>query len=238
MRNVLLGGVLAVGLGAAAAQDKPAAVPPPVTWVAVAQDKPAVLPPPKPADEPRKLRAELEALAAEREAAAKDLADGPPLAAERAKLRAQLLDLIKKVGEKKPPAPAVVMPPATVTPKAVEPAPKPKVVIDESFKPLDPLGYARSLYLAGDVEAALQAFHNIDPDTLPKESRLFVTYMSACYLRDQGKATEAAAQFREVANAKDDKFLAEYAISQLQMMKDRQELQTQLEQLRAGRKSK
>jgi hypothetical protein len=213
--------VLALGLGAA-----------------VAQDKPTTLPPPKPADEPRKLRAELEALAAEREAAAKDLADGATPSAERAKLRAQLLDLIKKVGEKKPPAPAVVMPPATVTPKPAEPAPKPRIVLDESFKPLDPLGYARALYLAGDVEAALLAFHQIDRDTLPKESRLFVLYMSACYLRDQGRLAEAAGQFREVANSKDDKFLAEYAISQIQMMKDKQELQTQLEQLRAGRKSK
>lgn len=220
MRKVLLGGVLATCLGAA-----------------VAQEKPTTLPPPKPADEPRKLRAELEALAAEREAAAKDLADGPSLLAERVKLRTQLLELVKKIGEKKA-APAVVMPPPTIVPRVTEPPERPKVVIDENFKPLDPLAYARNLYRAGNVEAALQVFYQIDPDTLAKDERPFVKYMAACYLRNQGKLTEAAREFREIANAPDDKFLAEYAISQLQMMKDKQELQTQLEQLRAGRKPK
>ena len=108
---------------------------------AVAQERPTLLPPPKPADEPRKLRSELVQLVAERETAAKELADSPGLLTERIKLRTQLLELVKKIGEKKP-APPVVMPQPSAVAKPIEgpmpPPEKPRILFEPDVRPLNP----------------------------------------------------------------------------------------------------
>ncbi|QEL13304.1 hypothetical protein [Limnoglobus roseus] len=208
--------------------------------LSIAADPPAVLPPPKPLDEPRKLRTELEALAAERDAMAKDLAEPPGTASERAKLRAQLLELVKRVGEKKMAPAAPPMPPPTRVGKEppVAPPPVPKFTPDDSTKPVDAVRAGQNYFRSGDVDAALRTFKLIDTNALPKEDRAFVQYMTACCLRKTNKLSEAAAIFREVADHKDDEFLAEYAVWQLSTMKSIQELETNLEQLRSRRKSK
>lgn len=198
------------------------------------------LPPPRPVAEPRKLQSELESLAAERETARKELADAPAPSADRAKLRGEILELIRKIGEKKP---AVAPPVAAPVPTAVAPPPKPlperpKFLTDDPAQSIDPLRMAQNLYRAGDHESALKAFYLIDLNRLAREDRAFVLYMSACYLRSQGKPSEAAVRFREIADAKDDTFLTESAISQLEMMNKSKELEALSEQLRLRQKSK
>ncbi len=206
-----------------------------------AAEPPLILPPPKPLTEPRKLQTELEALAAEREAAAKDFTDPPGSAAEKAKLRAQLLDLLKKLGEKKTTPPPV--PPATAAPppRIKEPLPLPavpKFLSEDSTRPVDALRAAQNYFRSGDVDASLRTLKLIDTNTLAKEDRAFVQYLTACCLRKTNKLAEAAELYREVADKKEDTFLAEYAVWQLSTMKSIGELETTLEQLRSRRKSK
>lgn len=207
--------------------------------IALAADPPTTLPPPKPVEEPRKLRTELESLAAEREAAAKEPTDLSGYSAERAKLRGQLTDLIKKIGEKKmaPATPPHAAPKVHETPMMPPPAP-PKFVFDENVKPLDALRAAQNYYLSGQIDAALRTFKLIDPNTLAKEDRAFVNYMSATCLRKLGKLNEAADLYREVADKKDDTLIASCAVTQIATMKSIQQLETDLEQLRSQRKSK
>jgi hypothetical protein len=197
------------------------------------------LPPPRPLTEPRKLRSELEALVTEREAARKELHDEPTASTERTKLRNEILELIKKMGEKKPAvAPPVVAPPV-VAPMPPMPLPgPPKFLSEDPARTIDPLRMAQNLYRAGEHESALRAFYQIDLNRLAREDRAFVLYMSACYLRNQGKPAEAAVRFREIADLKDDSFLTESSISQLELMNKTKELEALSEQLRSRQKSK
>ena len=50
---------------------------------------------------------------------------------------------------------------------------------------------------------------------LAVDDRAFVQYMTASCLRQLGKRSEAAVLYRDVADAKDDEFLAECAVWQL-----------------------
>jgi hypothetical protein len=152
-------------------------------------------------------------------------------AAERAKLQAELLLLLKKLSASPGPAPYT---PGPMSP----PGPKPKVEPGVGAKGPDPIREAMNLFRDNDFEAARRTFQLIDPVALPKEDRAFVRYMLACCLRRQGKPAEAEVIYREVANSGDDEFLASCAVWQLSLIRSEQELQTQLEQLRARAKSK
>lgn len=211
----------------------------------VAADPPLVLPPPKPLDEPRKLRTELEALAAEREAAAKELTDTSPNAAERAKLRTQLVELIKKVGEKKAAPPALpMMPPASPVPMSVKepqplPAP-PKLLPGGTVVPADGVRAAENYFRAGETDAALYTLTGLLSETVPlsREDRAFVQYLTGCCYRKKNQPADAMKWFREVADGKDDPFLTEQALTQISTIKSMQELEATLEQLRSRRKAK
>jgi tetratricopeptide (TPR) repeat protein len=179
-------------------------------------------------DNRSRLKKEREALAKERDEAAKELElGGDSLAGERAKLRLQLAELLKRIEERKLPAHA---PP--------DHSPSPKIPADDHSKPLDPLNQAQSLYKTGNFDAALRAFRLVDSSSLGSEDKAFVQYMTASCLRRLGRNTEAMSIYREVADAKEDAFLAECAIWQLSNLRWRKELQTQLDELRERRKAR
>ena len=73
---------------------------------------------------------------------------------------------------------------------------------------------------------------------LPPEDRPFVQYMTACCLRKMNKRSEAAVILRDVAANTEDEFIAKCAVSQLGLIRSTQELEAQLETLRAGPKTK
>jgi hypothetical protein len=182
----------------------------------------AQLPAPGQLPDPEKLKADTAALAAERRAAA-ELAEG-----ERAKLRAELLARLKALTAGPPIAPIVPPRPPVVIPK-----------VGSGGRPVDALGLAMNLFRDDDVEAALGAFRQIDPAALAPADRAFVRYMTASCLRRLGRTTEALVAYREVAEApQDDEFLAGSAVWQVSMIRSNQELQAQLEQLRARAKGR
>ena len=184
---------------------------------------------PLPPAAPKILSTELDALQKERKAA-QDEVVVDPTGGDRVKLRAQLLDMIRLLGEKKNPE---VVP---VKPKELPELPKTKFELPESGA-IDTLRMAQNLYKAGDLEAARLAFKQLE-EKAGTEDRLFVQYMLASCLRKQGKSSEAAVLYREVAEAKDDAFLKESALWQLSMLKSSQELESQLEQLRSRKKTR
>lgn len=145
--------------------------------------------------------------------------------AERAKLQADLLLLLRRISAAPAPSTYPSLPHKT----------RPEVT--ESSR-VDAIREGMNLFRDNDFEAARRAFQLIDPTALGKEDRAFVRYMLACCLRRLGRTAEAEAIYREVANSPDDEFLANCAIWQLSLIRSDQELQLQLEQLRARAKSK
>lgn len=147
-----------------------------------------------------------------------------------------------------PPPSTLHLPPSTNTavPPAQPPAPPsptasvkqpndaPKVVTDA---PVDPLALAQSLFRNGDYAAALDAYRKLDKDDHKPEERAAIQYMMACCLRKLGKVDEASAAYREVANTPGNDFLAENAQWYLRIMKERRELEAQLEELRQRRQA-
>jgi|GEM_PF-6057517 len=145
--------------------------------------------------------------------------------AERAKLQADLLLLLKRISAAPAPSPYP------------SPPPKTRPDVPEGSR-VDAIREGMNLFRDNDFEAARRAFQLIDPTALGREDRAFVRYMLACCLRRLGKTAEAEPIYREVANSPDDEFLANCAIWQLSLIRSDQELQLQLEQLRARAKSK
>lgn len=148
------------------------------------------------------------------------------LAEERAKLQKQLADLLKRV-EATPHAP-VPTHPKSVSPKKS----------DAMDKSVDPVRQGMNLFRENDFDAALRAFRYVDADALTREDRAFTKYMEACCLRRLNKSGEAIALYREVADAKEDEFVAEMAIWQLSMIRSSQELESQIGQLRVRPKTR
>lgn len=156
---------------------------------------------------------------------------GTDTAAEKARLQAELLALLKRMSAN--PAPPM---PSPVPPVAV--APKPRSDADAA-KSLDPVREAMNLFRENDFESARLIFQRIDPATLPsKEDRAFVRYMIASCHRRQGRIADAEVVYREVANNRDDEFLASYATQQLSLISSERELQAQLGELRSRAKPK
>lgn len=231
-------GLVAVALSGAQPPGPQRTEPAPPIWkvskapqpAPAAPDPPSTLPPlTTPNPDTQRLRAAVEALAREREAANRETRDDS-LAAERVRLRAQLLELVKKLGDRRaPPEPA---PPSRelVRPAPARPAP--------AGPPLDTLRQALNLYRGNDIEAALRTFGLIDTASLTREDQAFVDYMIACCLRKQGKLSEAGAKYRDVADAKADAFITECAVWQLGSIRSTQELEAQLEELRGRQKGR
>jgi Fe-S oxidoreductase len=219
MRVFVVPVVVVAGILAAVSAADPVAQVPPAR-------PPAPLPPPPGGGGVGQLRSDLAALAKEREEAAKETGT-TAVAADRAVLRAQLADLLKRINERPLPA--------APTPK--QPSPRPSKW-DPPERPLDTIRMAENLFRDGDVDAALRAFRLVEQTPLPREDRAFVQYMTACCLRKMNKRSEAAVIYREVADAKEDEFIAECAIWQLSLIRSTQELEAQLEQLHSRPKSR
>ncbi len=185
-----------------------------------------------------KLKADIEALKGEQLPLKEEL--NPDV--ERALLRKQMMEMLKKISEKKaaseptlPTPKEVPLPKEVVVPKET---PKPKIDIPTSGRPTDTIRVAQNLFRDGDTGAALAAFKSLDPSTLARDDRAFVQFMSACCLRKMGKLNDAAVLYREVVESRDDEFLAENAQSHIALIRAAQENEAQLEQLRSRRKTK
>lgn len=214
--------------------------------VGLAQPLGQPLPGRAPAPDVKKLKDELEALVKEREKAAADAATPEPGSrAEGIELRLKLLKMVDQLGQQRmaPPIPATPRPETLPAPKPV-PAPKDGKTAERKADPLegatllDPLRAAQNLYKAGDVEAAYRALTMTRPETLSREDRIFAQYLTACCLRRTGKPNEAMVLYRELATANEDEFITECALWQLATIRSSQDLQGQLEQLRANPKAK
>jgi hypothetical protein len=150
-------------------------------------------------------------------------------AAERARLQADLLLLLKRIS---------VSPTPPSYPPSGPSFPKPKIDSGTGSKSVDAIREGMNYFRDNDFEAARRTFQLIDPTVLGREDRAFVRYMLACSLRRQNRPSEAEAIYREVANSQDDEFYANCAIWQLSLIKSEQDLRVQLEQLRSRAKSK
>jgi hypothetical protein len=170
-----------------------------------------------------KLKADIAALAGEQKAVETGTS------ATRAALRDELRALIKALNERPDPLP----PPRPSGPGGTT-GPK----VEPGGKPVDELRYAMNLFRDNDIEAAVAVFQRIDPRSLLAEDRAFVRYMTACCLRKLNRVTEAEVIYREVADSKEDEFVAGCAVWQLSLIRSQRELQTQLEVLRARAKTK
>jgi hypothetical protein len=202
--------------------------------VAVAQQPP--LGRLSPADA-RKLKDEVEALLKEKDKLGKETAE----TSEVSKLRKELLEKLKQLPDRLPTKPpAEVMPPPKELPVKPVKAPDPVKAdpFPEGLVPLDPLRVAQNYFKAGDVDAAYRALRMTKTDALSPDDRTFAQYLTGCCLRRLGKLPEAAAVFREIADGKQDEFMTESALSQLAEIRKLQEIESQLEQLRAKRKAK
>lgn len=206
--------VLAAGavIGAAGADGQP--VPAPVPQVKV----PAGDPPGPPPADVNKLKADIAALAKQVEEAAKEVGPSTP-AVERAVLKAQLLDKLKQLAERKSEPP----PPVKGAGGRFE--------VPDRGRPADLVRAAENLFRDGDYDAALRTLQGADRAALGRDDRAFAQYLAACCLRRLNRRTEAATLYREVA-AGDDPFLAGCAVSQLDLMRSARELEAQIEQLR------
>ncbi len=147
-------------------------------------------------------------------------------ATERARLQGQLQELLKRLDER--PAgsglPTTRPPVGPRLPTPVGP-------------PVDAVRAAMNYFRDKDYEAALLVARQIDPAGLGREDRAFAQYLTGCCLRKLNRRSEAAVVFREVANAKDDEFLAECAVWQLSLLRSTAEIEAQIEQLRGRPKS-
>jgi hypothetical protein len=190
----------------------------------------------EPRNDPKMLKEQLAELLREREGIVKESSGDSASTSESAKLRKQLLEMIGKLEQQKK------APPPAPHPDPKKPGgqghPPEKFDLPTDKEPIDKVRAALNLYKAGEVDAAARAFKMIDTSILTKEDRAFTQYMTAGCLRKTGKVSEAMVIYREIADAKEDGFLTECALWQLGAIRSAQELETQLEQLRARRKSK
>jgi tetratricopeptide (TPR) repeat protein len=195
------------------------------------------------------LKAERERLEAERQQASQSTdGDSGAQAAEMMKMRRRLAELLAKLSKKdqqprKTPEKASTeegKTPTEILPRVPGESPVPRrspepLPTGGTEKIVDPLALAQALFRTGDYDSALAAYRLIDVRRVGRQERAAVQYMTACCLRKLGKADEAAALYREVANSKEDDFLVDCAQWQLNAMQWRKEMETQLKQLRQRR---
>ncbi len=202
-------------------------------------------PPPDLPLETDQLRKEREALKAERGEISSELRDLEPTAsAEEVQLRVKLAELHARLKayearpktmpptERQPTTPSKMAPPAPHAETPVLPPPGAEV-----GKPGDPFTLAQALFRAGEHAAALQNYRRIDPEGLTPQEKVLIQYMTACCLRKLGKLEEAAALYREVANAREDEVLTDCALWQLNIINGRREMSRTLEELRRRREA-
>jgi hypothetical protein len=200
--------------------------------------------PPGLKQEAARLRAEREALAAERdkvlpEAGSPGLGDSEEMTRLRARVAELLARLNARGGPARPKAPDPVRLP---TPPPVEkPTPAPAAAAEpfpDGTPPADPFLLAQALFRAADFDGALRTYRKLDQDSLTREDRVMAQFMIACCLRKLGKLEEAASVYREVANAREDEVLTDCALWHLSAIRWRRDMETQLEEIRQRRRSR
>jgi hypothetical protein len=189
------------------------------------EEHPSSLPPSRSA-EIEKLKADLAALTGGDGKAPAENAN----VSERAKARAELSALLKRLESLPPPG----------APRSQEPtAPKSKLSSEDFAKTHDLMRAAMYEFRDGALKEALGTLEKIDQNQANSDDRAFVRYLRACCLRRMGRQDEALKLFHEIAALpQEDEFIAECAAWQVSLIRAHQELQTQLEQLRARAKSK
>jgi len=141
---------------------------------------------------------------------------------ERAKLRSRLDELFEQLLKKNAAAPAA-------TPTHAEPA---HDVPHSAVAPADRLRQAQNLFRIGEVRAAQRALLLIDPNTLAGKQPSLWNYMKASCHRRLGELAPAKQIYAELAESKEDEFLAECAAWQLQALRTREELTLPLDTTR------
>ena len=99
----------------------------------------------------------------------------------------------------------------------------------------DPFLLGQAQFRAEEYEAALATFRRTDPEALSHEEKLLLQFFSAGCLRKLGKLEDAAALYREVADAREDDFLTECALWHLGALGWRRDMERQLAELRKAR---
>lgn len=147
--------------------------------------------------------------------------------AERVKLRLQIAELVQRLGEKNARPTTVIREPAATGTGLLDP-------LEKSAAPsADRVTLAQTQYRARNFDAALTTIDAIERGALLPRDRLWLDYLKAGCLRQQGKTSEAMALYREVGESKLDPFLSETAVWQVSVLRWKQELQTRLDTLRA-----
>lgn len=104
-------------------------------------------------------------------------------------------------------------------------------------RPVDSLALGQSLFRLGKYAEALKAFESVDLRGTVAETRAPVQYLRASCLRHLGKSDEAAALYREVANARGDEALAACARWQLSTLRWQRETAARLDEVRRRRQA-
>ncbi len=171
-----------------------------------------------------RLKNEHEALLRDRAEVLQEVRSINPVNNDNVQIKAQIEELIARIAV----APYGVSPPH----KSSAGSPK----LDRI--PTDPIGLARVLYASKDYDGVLRTLRMTDMEMMDKQDRAFARYLIGSCLRMEGKRSEAAAMYREVADAKEDEFISECAVWQVQAMKFQQDTQSQLEDSAKRRESK
>lgn len=187
-----------------------------------------------------RLKAEREALNAERTAAAQVLSDDDSTAEQIAQLRLRLGQYLSRLGVRRfPEKMRAAVPPGSPLPSSPRPAGasegagKPeKAPAAPSRPPVDAVALGRTLFRARDYEGALRAFRQANLTGLKPGERRPIEYLIATCLKHLGKLDEAAVIYREVANSKGDEILADCAQWQLSALRWQADLARQIQELR------
>jgi TolA-binding protein len=156
-------------------------------------------------------------------------------------LATQLKDMLERLQQSRSPTP-VAPKELDINSKKIEPLPvgpgkgqeiPPSLKTDAAAipaeDPVDPLSEAHSLFRARRFEEALASFRQVDLKGKKAEARAPVQYLMAICLLHLGKAEEAAALFRDVANSRGDEKLAGYAQWQLELLRWQRDVQEKLQ---------
>lgn len=114
-------------------------------------------------------------------------------------------------------------------------SPHTEKMLELPSKPVDPLALAQSLFQTGDYANALPAYQAVDSGSAAARDRVAQQYMVATCLRHLGRFDEAAAIYREVAGMREGEVFAECAQWQLNSIRWRRDILTQVDQLKQRR---
>jgi hypothetical protein len=209
---------------------------PPPLWMKNSLPLPAPTPAPVPVPDSTSLRNALEDLKnarkdlANQRDKANELIQGSSVADEMARiqLRLRVQELLRKLGDKSVPVkPTTPVRPPEPTRAGPGTPPPP---LTETMT--DPVALAQAQFRAGQFDAALKSLQAVDSSTLSRKDQVWVRYLTACCLRRQGKLSDAATIYREIAASREDSFLTDSAVWHLNFLNWRDEMQKSIDALR------